>query len=192
MVTLIRSVFTGAVVTGGGVSTLAFLDPVDDNEANLLLGYVRTFWDSIKDNLDEDVTVTVQPNPARYAAATGELQQIFGTSAHAPVTGIATGNAAPRASQALLRWRTSDIVNGRFVKGRTFIPGIASALITDAGALSATAITDITLAADALVQTSGSVVAVWHRPVNGAGGSEHIVTSVSVWDQFAVLRSRRD
>lgn len=192
MVTLIRSVFSGAVVTGGGVSTLAFLDPVDDNEADLLLGYVRTFWDAIKDNLDEDVTITVQPNPARYAAATGELQQIFSTSAPTSVTGTATGNSAPRVAQALLRWRTSDIVNGRFVKGRTFIPGIGTALVTDAGGLSSVAITDITLAANALVQTSGSVVAVWHRPVNGAGGSEHIVTSVSVWDQFAVLRSRRD
>jgi len=192
MVTLVRSVFSGTVVTGGGVSTLAFEDPASDTAASDILGHVRTFWDAIKDNLDEDVSVTVQSNPARYAAATGELQALFSAGGGTAVTGTATGNAAPRASQALVRWRTSDIVNGRFLRGRTFIPGIGTALITDTGQLSTTAITDITNAASALISASGSTLEVWHRPVNGAGGSVGLVTSVSVWAEFAVLRSRRD
>ena len=192
MVTAVRTLFTGAPVQGGGVSTMHFEDPVDDPQAVVMLGWVRSFWDAIKGNLDEDLTINVEANPQQYVASTGALQRIYTAAAPASVVGTATGNSVPRASQGLVRWLTSDIVAGRMLKGRNFIPAIGTALVTDTGLLTPAAVTAIDAGAEGLITNSGGTLVVWHRPVNGAGGVTHLVTSASVWDNFAVLRSRRD
>lgn len=192
MVTLFTTAISGPNVTGGGVCTLAFTDPVDDSAAENISDGVKQFWTDCASTLDNGVTFTVESNPRRYAAATGELQQIFSVAEQAPVSGSLSSSGVPRAAQALIRWSTADIVNGRAVKGRTFIPGLVSSTITDTGQLSQGAMDDLDAAAEAMITGSGGTLSVWHRPVDGAGGSEHLVTSASVWSQFAVLTSRRD
>jgi len=192
MVTLVLTSITGTGVVGGGLSTLAFEDPVDDAAAEALLAVVGTFWSGVASAVNSGITFTVQPNPSRFAAATGALQEVFDAAAPAAVPGLAAGTAVPRASMALIRWGTADIVNNRVVKGRTFIPGTPVANVTTTGQLSAAGITDLDNAAEGLISGSGGVLSVWHRPVGGAGGSSHLVTVASVWDSFAVLRSRRD
>lgn len=192
MVTLLRTIIGGAAVTGGGISTLAFFDPGGDEEAQDMVGYVTDFWTSLAAGLDSNVTFEVEGNPRRYAAGTGALQEVFDASGSSVITGGVSGQACPRASQALIRWNTSDISGGRQVKGKTFIPGVPAAALTDAGGLSADVVTQFTTAASTLIDASGSLLVVWHRPVDGAGGSEHRVTNASVWDQLAMLTSRRD
>lgn len=192
MVTLIRTVIGGAAVTGGGVCTLAVSDPDDDSQAQAYLDNVEAFWTETAVALDSNVTFQVEGNPARYAASTGELQQIFSADGSGVITGGVSGQAVPRAAQALIRWHTADIVNGRSVRGRTFVPGIPASQLTDAGGLASDFVTQLRGEAEELLADTGGSLVVWHRPVNGAGGSEHLVTSASVWDQFAMLTSRRD
>lgn len=192
MVTLIRTIIGGAAVTGGGVSTLAFFDPGGDEEAQDLVGYVTTFWTTMAAGLDNNVTFQVEGNPARYAATDGSLQEIFDASGSAVITGGVSGQACPRASQGLIRWATQGITNNRVVKGRTFIPGIPAAQLTDAGGLSADAVAQYAAPANALIDATGDQVVVWSRPRPGTPGEEHRVTSASVWEQLAVLTSRRD
>lgn len=192
MVTLVRTQIIGSLVTGGGMSTLAFEDPVSSEAAQVIVDAVATFWETLCTGLDEDVTFVPLGNPQRYAAATGELQQVFATDPGTPSAGIVSANAAPRASQGLIRWATDDIVDGRAIKGRTFVPGIPSAALTDLGGLSSTTQAAFTTAANDLITDTGNTLSVWHRPKNGVGGSSHLVTAASVWSELAVLRSRRD
>lgn len=192
MVTLVKAAFSGPVVTGGGVGTLAFEDPVDDDAAVFLAATVTTFWASIAEDLDEDVEVQVLANIAQYTESTGTLERVWATPAGAPAVGGVSGSSVARASQALIRWRTDEIVGGRVLQGRTFIPGVPATALTDAGGLSALYQEAFKESADALIDDTGGVLEIWHRPQNGGGGSVGLVTAASVWDQLAVLRSRRD
>jgi len=104
-------------------------------------------------------------------------------------TGTNTGTPVPDASQALVQWRTVTITNGRFLRGRTFIPSVALSQVVG-GNLQAPAVTVIQNAANALI-ASGAGLVVWHRPIAGSGGSHDAVSTASVWTEFAVLRRRR-
>jgi len=192
MVTLVLTEITGNSVEGGGLTTMAFEDPIDDSACEALLTVVGTFWSGIASAVITGVSFQVQPNPSRYAAADGSLQEVFDADAPAAVAGTRTGEPVAKATMALIRWNTADIVNNRVVKGRTYIPGSESSQISPTGGVDAAHRTDINNAAAALIAGSGGTLSVWHRPVEGAGGSSHLVTSSSVWDQWAVLRSRRD
>lgn len=199
MVTLVLTEISGSVVTGGGLCTLAFEDPVDDTACETLLTTVGSFWTGMASAVTTVTTFTVLPNPSRYAAADGSLQEVFTADAPAAVTGTASGDSVAKSSMVLIRWVTADIVDNRVVKGRTYIPGALSTMITSNGGVESALRTDVLNAAEALIAGTGGTLSVWHRPKsNGAsppvysGGSSHLVTSASVWDQFAVLRSRRD
>lgn len=98
-------------------------------------------------------------------------------------------NSAADATQVLIRWATNGIANGRFVKGRQFIPGlVSSALIL--GNVGAVAQGVFNTAAAALV-SSDVGMGVWHRPGPSGGGSWHEATTGSCWSEGAVLRRRR-
>lgn len=192
MVTLVRTLLSGAVVTGGGVSTLAFEDPADDETAGVILGEVKQFWDSLSVMLDSSLSYVVEGEPRRYAAIDGSLQQIFDAPSPGGGSGSQAGNAVPRSSQVLIRWNTAEIINGRLLRGRTFVPGLMGTAITDTGLVATSQLTQIAAAANALIDQSGGTLSVWSRPRGSSGGQTGLVTSASTWEQFAVLRSRRD
>jgi hypothetical protein len=93
----------------------------------------------------------------------------------------------PAATSLLLRWRTGTYVAGREVRGRTNIPRLGeldNTLGVPAGAT--------TTAWQARITTLlASVVASLVVYARQAGTWNTVVTG-SVWDQWAVLRSRRD
>lgn len=193
MVTEIVTVITGAAVTGGGQSTLYFEDAGSDSQVEVYMDAVDDFWNTLCTNwLDDDVTFQVQGASRRLAASNGELQQIYSFDDRPQRTGSSGGNSVPRIAQALIRWRTNEIINGRLLRGRNFIPGIPSTALTDTGLLSPVLTAGITAAGEQLIVDVDTFLQVWHRPVNGAGGSAHTVTGVSTWEQFAMLHGRRD
>lgn len=103
--------------------------------------------------------------------------------------GTATGSPVADSSQVLIRWSTPDIVNGRFVRGRTFLPSMTAGQLVG-GNVSSNVVTAMQTAATSLVNgTEGWVI--WHRPKDGAGGSAHGMNAGSVWSELAVLRRRR-
>jgi hypothetical protein len=192
MVTQIRTTIGGQAVVGGGVSTFHITDLADQSLVQTAVQHVIDFWTEIAVGLTNDVTFQVQAGTSRYAAATGELQQIYSTTGSGVITGGVNTATIPRAAQGLIRWATDDIVAGRQIRGRTFLPGIPATQVTDTGLLSSAAITQYGGEANELLTALAAVLVIWHRPVAGAGGSEHAVTSASVWDNLAVLTSRRD
>lgn len=128
--------------------------------------------------------------------STGALVDVVGTTQPAVLTSSATADvkyAGP--TGAVITWRTAGIRNGRRIKGRTFVVPIAGHHFDANGTLGGGALAMLNGAATALRDTSTSPdLGVYARP-SGPGatdGTWSVVTSHSVPDMAAVLRSRRD
>lgn len=147
---------------------------------------VAAWWNDVNALSYTDLLWNVLPDVDVVESTTG---QIVGVDAGTPDsgTGGASGEALPYATQALVRWRTGEYVGGREIRGRTFIPGIAE-LYSVQGQLSGSAETIINDAAQVLLTPTGPNLIIYSR----ARLQFANVTSASVWNQFAVLRSRRD
>lgn len=116
------------------------------------------------------------------------------------LTGQGTAAVPPvaNAAQALMRFQTAQVVDGRLLKGRLYVPGIA-AEFTGGGQLTGNAQALLATAADDYSVNSGGVV--WSRPrpagtgVGGSlparAGSSADIISGSSWAELAVLRNRR-
>jgi len=102
---------------------------------------------------------------------------------------VLAGEAVPDASQGLMRWSTGTIIDGRFVQGRTFIPGVSTSRVSQANLNAATQSAWNAAAVTLIAANVG--LSVWHRPVGGAGGFSAVVDGGTAWSEFAVLRRRR-
>jgi hypothetical protein len=158
---------------------------------------VGDFWGDLPSILANDMSFTVSGEVPEFDPATGTASAFWSVT---PVTGTFSeaGEKIPFAAQGLLRWGTGGVVNGRQVKGRTFIPGITMGGIDEGGLLASTAAT-IAAAGNTLLGAADAQLVIWSRPVTGSEdpeddreGSEHLAATASVWSQFAVLRGRRD
>jgi len=183
-----REVVTDWVTpAGGGFRTVMFFSefgPIAD-----LREALSDFWDSCSTSLDTNVNWTIETSGRIMDHVTGTLTGVWNESTVQTGGGANSGNVVPDATQGLVRWNTDQIVNGRFLKGRNYIPGFSTAAVSEGNMLAANR-TAINAGATALIAT-GVEIGVWHRPVGGAGGAFHVATSADVWSEFAVLRQRR-
>lgn len=178
-----------------GYTNLHFLNPEEPTLAirDTTVSRVRTFFEAIKGELPNVVTLTYPTEFEELDTATGELLQTLDITPVAVTAGSAAGDySAP--SGACINWSTSQVVNGRRLRGRTFIvPMIATAYDLD-GSLDNTRRTAMQTAANTLCSFQDNLVlAVWHRPTGG--GSDGVaaqVSSASITDKAAILTSRRD
>jgi hypothetical protein len=148
-----------------------------------------TFLGSVAGALDSGTTYTIATSGREWNSTTGALTGAWTETTAYTGPGLVSGQAVPDATQILFRWQTGTIVNGRFLSGRTFIPGCA-AINQDEGNLeeslrAAIEANGVTFAG------SAATPVVWHRPVAGTGGQQVQMTDCSVWEEFAVLRGRR-
>lgn len=117
--------------------------------------------------------------------------QVIDVEPIAPSTLAGTTNTptGPRASQLLMRWKTNNYVNGRRVQGHTNIPITYTSDVGASGAVAGSTQTAWTNKINGLLTgPAGDAFVIWSR----AAGEHFAVTNGSVWDQFSVLRSRRD
>lgn len=109
--------------------------------------------------------------------------------AQATLSGSTNANLAPKATQILCRWRTEAYVAGRRVQGHTNIPMVyTSDINTGGGVAGATQTAWQAKITGLLTGAAGDAFCIWSR----AAGAHFPVASGSVWNQFSVLRSRRD
>lgn len=191
----IRSLITGpnglpglhTTYWSGASSTPVGADAVD------VSGRVRAFWDGVKTLLAQGVTVSF-PFPADVLDHTnGNLQASLGTSAPASV--VSTGALElPKATMLLLKYNTTLVLNGRFLRGRSFIGPLASNVNNSGIPLAASNTTLLTATAALGTGATSSAQVVWHRPTpaNPTAGAISPVITYSSSTEFAVLRSRRD
>lgn len=154
-------------------------------------GAIGTFFSAIKTMIPSSYTWTIPASGDIHDSATGAL--VGSWTQGSPQVIAATGSPTSYAASAgvVVRWTTDGIVNGRRVRGRTFLVPVVAAIYTSGGVLS-TQVAVFQSAASALVTSSGANLRIWHRPRAGSAGSAHPISGAFVPSIAAVLRSRRD
>jgi hypothetical protein len=173
---------TGAGGSGVSVFYSAFgVDPTVE---------LGTFFNSIKASFPTSVTWDIPQSGDTIDEATGQITGAW--TAGTPNSIAGTGAVAYAAGTGIfVRWQTAGIVNGRRVRGRTFLcPTIVNVYEANGTIVAATLTTTIT-AANLLVGAGKLVI--WHRPsAHGmADGSMHTIIGSSVPDKVTSLRTRR-
>lgn len=184
----VRTVLTG-LVQGGGVSTI-YLRSEASKDPNTAISVVNAFWEAARSGISSQVSIAVQ-NTVDEIDGTGALVQQYVGTAVPGKQGGAAGATLPPATQGLLRMTTPTVVGGRRLRGRLFIPGPVSGPEGGVTAPEQAYINDINAAGAGLI--AGAEAAqqrwvVWSRK----NASYAPVTGTTVWNKYAVLRSRRD
>ena len=149
------------------------------------------FFNAIDSALPTTVSISVAPTFDEIEDTTGVLTDSATAGSPTVIVGdVAGAYSAP--SGSCITWLTDGVVNGRRVRGRTFIVPMANIAYEGDGTITEATRAAYELAANDLIDSAGGSMVVWHRPVAGAGGSSHVVQAARVKDTIAVLRSRRD
>jgi hypothetical protein len=165
-------------------------------EVDLALGKVKTFAEAIKNMIPANTSLLVENDVEELTVSSGQLDAIVTGTAQTVTTSTTLASTTySAASGAVITWRTPGVRNGRRVRGRTFLVPLQSAIYQNDGTIDNGFVTGISNAAAALrTPTSGVRLVVYARPTTAAPGSGDVfdVTSHSVPDRVAILKSRRD
>lgn len=184
----------GTAVTGPGVSV--FHSRTDGiatagTSAQSMADRCRVLFDAIKNLVPPGVTWTFPNEVTELDTTTGVLEDVHTITSPLDVVSTAASGGHSRPSGGRIDWNTSSVVNGRRLRGRTYIVPLAAAQYDTTGTLASGLITALETAATAYRSTSVFTAAqpvVWSRT---HGVLADIVGS-SVIDRASVLRSRRD
>lgn len=152
------------------------------------------FLATLSGRLPPSVTLAIDGVVDRIEETNGELQGFFNVTAPASRVGTGTGNYSA-ASGAVINWYTNGVRTGRRIRGRTFLVPFAGDALGPNGTLDDTKLASLRSAVTTLIDAAGTGdLGVWARPsVKGAtDGVWTAVSSFSIPDKVAVLRSRRD
>jgi len=152
---------------------------------------LRAFFNSCAALLPSGMTITVPGTGDNIDEATGALVGTWAVGTP-PVVVTATGAGAYAGNAgAVVHWLTASVINGRRLRGRTFlVPLIATAYDTS-GSIVASALTTLNNAATTLLAGAGTNLKIWHRPDPPAAGSVAAWNGYRIPDLAVSLRSRR-
>jgi hypothetical protein len=181
----VRTVFTG--VAGTPAYSNFYFDATTTNAADYQ-PMVGNFWSSIAGGVWGSVSGTVQGQVDVLNASTGQVIG-FGTASDISIDFTDTNAELPPSTSGLLRLLTGQYVGGRQVQGRCFIPYPTRGEDVD-GAPSSDYRTAVQAAAEELqaVDNANGAWVVWSR----RNGVFEYINAFSVWNKWAVMRSRRD
>lgn len=186
----INAVWSG-FVGAPGLSTFYCLDPATFRPALI------AFWTSLAPALPGVVTVTVESQGDLVDDVTGDITGSWTDGTDSPHLGGTTGRyAAP--SGACVNWKTTAVIGGRRVQGRTFIVPLGGTSTDFDGSLDPTVLATLRTASAALVAATPGQMQILHKPTLAGSpsgptpGQAVAVAFAQVPDLVAVLRSRRD
>lgn len=162
-----------------------------DGAATPPLGALGAFFTAVKASFPTGLTWTIPGSGDALDSQTGVLVSSWSAAGGSTVAASGAATSYAGAAGAMVRWNTSGIVNGRRVKGRTFLVPLISTVYAS-GVIQTGTVTAFQSAANTLVTAAGADLRIWHRPTAGAGGSAYPVASAVVPNLATVLRSRRD
>lgn len=181
----VRCVLSGA--TGlPGLATFYVGSSVTDQSP------IRTFWDAVKSNFPNSVTIAVASSGDVINEATGQI--VSGWTGPAQTNVVGSGGVGAYLSTAgpMVRWTTSAVVDGRRPIGKTFLVPAMSSQFSSSGTILGASVTSISAAAQALVVALGGELKIYHRKnAKGPGVALTIIQGTCTGKQV-VLRSRRD
>lgn len=204
---LMRVRVVGTGWTGApGLATHYFRSLLDgEADAELCVDRVHAAYTDAADLWPLDVNWQVSGDVDVINETSGEIISTWSPGPPAVVLGGAADTSRMAIATALLvRWNTSTFLAGRRVQGRTFISPLYSQMVDGVGTPTETA-RGLGVAFGAALMDEGATdlpLVVWRRhrdadpdhvpPITERDGEIAPVTSVTVPDKFAVLRSRRD
>jgi hypothetical protein len=146
---------------------------------------------SVGNALPTGVAIAFRASVDAIEATDGGLVTSLPVTAPGTITGSGTGPYAALAGSCVT-WRTGDFLNGRRVRGRTFIVPLSGPSFQADGTIDTTILGFINTAAAGLISAAPEFL-VWHRPTSkgATDGSQHVVTSGTAADKAAFLTSRR-
>lgn len=150
---------------------------------------IGALWTAVKVQLSNQYSYTVETEGRVLDDTTGGLTGSWADPTAQTGTGTVATQPVPDSSQMLLRWNTGVVYQGRFLKGRTFVPGLSRDGLAD-GNLNPTATASMTTAANNFA-TAEKGFGVWSRPTSTRSGIILPVASGSCWSEIAVQRGRR-
>ena len=150
---------------------------------------VNTFMASLDDNLNSAFAWAIDSEVRQLNEASGALQAVVPVTSTGATCG--SGGVYVDVLQGLLRWTTGEIVNGRQLRGRMFIPGIEEGRNNTSGRPESTFISAVNTAAAALIADANTELVVWHRPQGGTGGEIGAVLTAAMQNRWSYLSSRR-
>jgi hypothetical protein len=175
----------GSVTNGPGLSTFYFTG-TDQTAADNAALAVRAFMNSLEATYPSYGTWELQPTVAKIDTSNGDLIGLFAVTTESGV-GSNASEQLPIQTQGLLEMHTGQIVFGRELRGRLFVPGPTETESTN-GAPTSTYRTALESAANTLRTDPNSEWLVWSR----THGIAYPVTTAVCWTKWAVQRGRRD
>nr|CRY96233.1 hypothetical protein [uncultured prokaryote] len=176
------------LIPGGqpGVSVLYYTDSTPANTSRTALGSALT---AMKTLFVSGVQASIRTEGRVIDEVTGGLTGAWADPNPISVAGTGPGNPVPNASMVLLQAKTGQVVKGRFLQGRTYLPGLP-VTATSGGEVATSPANTITSAFNgSYLTTSGAVI--WSRPGPKGPGTFKLISSYTVWRELAVLRHRR-
>lgn len=182
---------------GPALSVMYFLPvgTVNLAAAQASIDAVRDFWVACAPRMSSSSSWTVLGTVDQIDVTTGDLQGSFaGTARNGLPSG--TGDVLPYQVQGMIRWDTGLVMDGRRLRGRTFLPATLEADNGGLGQPLTGYLTTMNTAAAALVASATADLAVYHRPIPAtapggprAGGAATAVTGTCS-SSWKTLRSR--
>lgn len=173
---------------GGNPLTILYFDESGDSVGDQRF-LIKTWLDGLATQLSNQISYQVELEGRVINESDGTLVGYWSDTVPQTGNGDISEEPVADATQGLVRWGTANFVAGRNVRGRSFIPGVATTRLTS-GNLGTTAVSAFASASAALV-TSASGLVVWSRPTDGRPGSMNLVSTSGVSTELAVLRRRR-
>lgn len=153
----------------------------------------HTFFDAIKTYLPDEVGVSFDNEVTDHVTASGQLVGSFPVTPPTTVAGSGVSTWAGGAGGRLV-WSTGRIINGRRVRGSTFLVPFTSSAFASSGRLNSAAIALVNGSASTLrtsLNSNGSPLCVWSAPVSGRPGTTSIVDGHGLDEVAGTLRSRK-
>lgn len=180
----VRTVFTG-VAGAPYYSNLYFAE--EGGTAAQARGAVNAVWANMLAQFRTGLVFTIEQDVPVVDEVTGDVIRVDNGGAAYTGIGTSANDPLPPATQLLMRLRTGAYVNGREIRGRCFIPGM-----TENNSDQGVPVVGIRSTLDglfaSLVGSTNAQLVVWAK----TRATYAVVNSASAWNQWSVLRSRRD
>lgn len=184
----VREIITNWSLVGrGGMKTVMYFNAATAVATQRTA--LQAFWTSIKAFQASTTLYDIDIAGRELDMATGALTGAWSEPSVKNGFGTNGAQAVADASMALIQWQTGVIVGRRFLRGRTFVPGLGIAQLSQGNLLGTTATAFVNYGAT--LASSGASFVIWHRPIAGSGGNMQSPAGVTCWSEMAVLRRRR-
>jgi hypothetical protein len=201
-VTAIWNGFTGAP----GYSKFRFAELAGASALNAAGAAVRAFFQADIGHLLTGWSIQVQGIVQHHDVATGNLmgEAVMTTVPAASNGAVANTTVWAGGTGYVVNWTTGAVINGKKVRGRTFMVPITSTAFSNDGTVISSLITTMQSAGQALIADASTELVVWSKlwdkkpgeapagvPPKQIGGALASVNGCLIPDRAAQLRTRR-